>query len=67
MDKVEALEGINMNDPRNTVCESCHDDEWSEVPCGEKEWKEHLTEGRVSDKVWVDVTKARTDGSTCGW
>jgi len=70
MDKVEALQKINMSDPRNTLCESCHGDEWSHVQCSGsdgKEWKEHLTEGRVSEKVWVDVTKARTGGSTCGW
>jgi hypothetical protein len=66
MDTVEALENINMSNPRDTLCESCHGDEWGEVSCGEREWKEHLTEGRVSEAVWVDVTKART-GSTCGW
>jgi len=37
------------------------------VSCGDREWKEHLTEGRVSEAVWVDVTKQRTGGSTCGW
>ena len=53
----------------NPLCESCHGDEWSDVQCSGsdgKEWKEHLTEGRVSEEVWVDVTTART-GSTCGW
>ena len=66
MDKVEALEGINMNDPRNTVCESFHDDEWSEVYCGEKEWKEHLTFGRVAESAWETASVAQTS-STCGW
>jgi hypothetical protein len=67
MDKVEALEQISMSNPRYTLCRSCHGDEWSEVSCGEREWKEHLTEGRVSEAVWVDVTRQRTGGSTCGW
>jgi hypothetical protein len=67
MDKVEALEQINMSNPRGTLCRSCHGDEWSEVSCGDREWKEHLTEGRVSEAVWVDVTRQRTGGSTCGW
>jgi len=66
MDTVEALENINMSDPRNTLCESCHGDEWREVSCGDHEWKEHLTEGRVSEEVWVNVSQSRT-GSTCGW
>jgi hypothetical protein len=69
MDTVEALEGINMSDPLNRLCESCHGDESDEVQCGGsdgKEWKEHLTEGRVSEAVWVDVSQTLT-GSTCGW
>jgi hypothetical protein len=60
------LEGINMNNPLNTLCESCHGDERDEVSCNDSEWKEHLTEGRVSEAVWEDVSTMLT-GSTCGW
>jgi hypothetical protein len=67
-------DGIWMNSPedehpRRTLCRSCHDDEWREVQCDRsdgREWKEHLTEGRVSMKVWELVSQRRTN-STCGW
>jgi hypothetical protein len=69
MDKVEALEGVggSTNNALNTLCESCHGDERDEVSCNDREWKEHLTEGRVSEAVWEDVSRALTGGSTCGW
>ena len=54
---------------RTTVCEGCHGDEWSSVSCsGENatEWRQHLTQGRVSQSIWEYVTKQRT-GGTCGW
>ena len=59
-----------VQNPRSTVCQECHDDEWSEVSCsGEdgREWKEHLIEGRVAEKVWEHVSRLRTGGTTCGW
>jgi hypothetical protein len=55
---------------RNSVCRACHDDEWREVSCsGEdgREWKRHLSEGRVAQVVWEGVSKLRNNGSTCGW
>jgi hypothetical protein len=72
MDQVEILisgDVFGTTDPRNTVCQGCHDDEWQEVACnGEdgREWKLHLAEGRVSESVWENVSQDRT-GSTCGW
>ncbi|MES9815302.1 MAG: hypothetical protein ABW155_01500 [Candidatus Thiodiazotropha sp.] len=72
MDQVETLVSgsvFGSTDPRNTVCQGCHDDEWQEVACnGEdgREWKLHLAEGRVSESVWEHVSLDRT-GSTCGW
>ncbi len=59
----------DFQNPRRTVCRECHDDEWSEVSCSgsdSKEWKEHLIEGRVAEKVWEYVSEQRT-GGTCGW
>jgi hypothetical protein len=55
-----------FENPLTTVCRDCHGDESDHVRCDEKEWKEHLTEGRVSHSVWESVS---TDlaGSTCGW
>ncbi len=75
MDKVEILEmghvsgDPDFENPRTTVCRGCHDDEWSEVSCNGSDgrrWKEHLIEGRVSEKVWEYVAQTRTN-STCGW
>jgi len=60
---------FNLNVSRYQVCRSCHGDEWGEVSCsGEdgREWKRHLSEGRVSQVVWEGVSKARTN-TTCGW
>ena len=54
---------------RTTVCEGCHGDEWGSVSCsGEEstEWRQHLTQGRVSQSIWEYVTQQRT-GGTCGW
>jgi hypothetical protein len=72
MDKAEILEVGHVagdpafENPLNTVCRECHGDESDEVHCSEKEWKEHLTEGRVAQKVWEYVS-TELAGSTCGW
>ena len=81
MDQVEiellgAIAGTNpatgegdANIARNGVCQACHGDEFREVSCsGEdgREWKRHLSEGRVAETVWVAVSEDRT-GGTCGW
>ncbi len=75
MDKVEIAEVGHVagdpavENPLNTVCRGCHEDESDEVSCsGEdsREWKEHLVEGRVSEAVWEYVSK-RKARSTCGW
>ena len=61
---------LNASVARNQLCQSCHGDEWGEVSCNGEDglnWKEHLSEGRVSPVVWEEVTKLRTSGSTCGW
>jgi hypothetical protein len=82
MDRVEADLGIGLDPDAsdranrrrtlNTLCESCHDDESDEISCtgsDGREWKEHLTEGRVSVEVWefISRTSAGTGNTTCGW
>jgi hypothetical protein len=55
--------------PLNTVCEGCHGDESDDVSCSGNDgrrWKEHLTEGRVSEAIWTLVSNDLA-GSTCGW
>jgi hypothetical protein len=56
-------------DGSDGVCLGCHGDESDEVSCtGEEaeEWKRHLTEGRVAEAVWEQVSHD-VAGSTCGW
>jgi len=69
MDKAETeLYGAPFTSANGStgVCLSCHGNEGSEVSCGDTEWKEHLTEGRVAQSTWERVSINRT-GSTCGW
>jgi hypothetical protein len=72
MDTVEILQqGFVSGDPAvqnplDTVCQGCHGDESDEVACNDEDWKEHLIEGRVADKVWAYVSESLT-GSSCGW
>ena len=59
-------DGVN---PLDTVCRGCHGDESDDVQCGGsdgREWKQHLVEGRVAEKVWIYVSELKAR-STCGW
>jgi VCBS repeat-containing protein len=60
----------------DTVCRGCHGNEGTNsINNCTNVWKRHLTEGRVSEAVWEEVTLAVTDaatpgpnnGNTCGW
>jgi VCBS repeat-containing protein len=57
----------------NGVCTGCHGNESGNVSCNNREWKEHLTEGRVAQSVWEQVTallaagQPAADGTLCGW
>jgi hypothetical protein len=77
MDQVETkLLGHVSGDPdvanplgRGGFCTSCHkdrSDKKNQLACANLQWKQHLTEGRVSEKVWESVSVARL-GSSCGW
>jgi formate-dependent nitrite reductase cytochrome c552 subunit len=72
MDKAEIEEVGHVygdpahENPRDTVCQGCHGDEWTSVSCGDSEWRQHLTQGRVAEVVWEYVSDAVT-GTTCGW
>jgi hypothetical protein len=51
---------------RNRLCSECHDDHENnldEVSC-DREWREHLIQGRVAQVVWEDIS-APLGG--CGW
>ena len=76
MDKAEIAQhghvlGAEPGRERNQLCSECHDgdNELGDVDCdGEdgREWKQHLTQGRVAESVWEDVSLDET-GTTCGW
>ena len=72
MDQVEVSQlGSVIGDPANQnpitgVCKGCHVEQSLRVSCSNTKWKQHVTRGRVSEKVWEYVSKTRT-GSTCGW
>ena len=50
---------------RSQMCSSCHEQELGDVSC-DSDWREHLTDGRVSESVWEDISRDET-GGTCGW
>jgi hypothetical protein len=69
MDKAETeLFGapFSSTDGSDGVCLGCHRNEANSVSCNDREWKLHLSEGRVAESTWETVSLART-GSTCGW
>ena len=74
MDKAEILQNGNVNgdpdveDPYTTLCTSCHGNRSSVLArkgCNDR-WKNHLVEGRASEKVWEYVSND-TLGDTCGY
>jgi hypothetical protein len=73
MDKAEIARvghvlGAAPGTERNQLCSECHSSErnrLSQVQCN-SDWRRHLTEGRVSESVWEEVSRDRT-GTTCGW
>ena len=58
-------------DPLQTVCRGCHDkSKRNDVSCNGDdgvEWKRHLSEGRVAEAVWENVSRRLLNDSTCGW
>jgi hypothetical protein len=77
MDQVEvSLLGHVSGDPaygdpmrRNGFCTECHKDRTNkknQLACSNLQWKQHITQGRVAEKVWEYVSTTQL-GSTCGW
>ena len=70
MDKAETLVNGSVygtTDGSDGVCVGCHADftVTPGVSCTAS-WKQHLTQGRVAESVWEQVSNQRT-GSLCGW
>ncbi len=71
MDKVEIsqlghVSGDSPQNPLTTVCTACHGNFKSKVACGNTNWKLHVPQGLVAQKVWQSVSTSLT-GSTCGF
>ena len=61
----------DTTDGSDGVCVVCHGDEsdaLADEGCDvdEGEWLRHLTQGRVAESVWEDVSLQKT-GTRCGW
>jgi mono/diheme cytochrome c family protein len=68
MDKAETLVNGSVygsTDGSDGVCLGCHVNRSTDVACNAG-WREHLTQGRVAESVWEQVSITRT-GGTCGW
>jgi hypothetical protein len=70
MDKAEIAQfghilGAEPGDERIALCTGCHDNKLDDVEC-DSEWREHLSQGRVAELVWEEVSLDETS-STCGW
>jgi hypothetical protein len=72
--EVELTGGVfGTTNPQTTVCLGCHGNKANDVSCTNREWKEHLTEGRVAEFVWEEVAadeipgQPAADGTLCGW
>ncbi len=55
-----------FTNPLTTVCLGCHSNKSAKVSCSNTNWKSHIPQGDVAQKVWEYVSTAKT-GSTCGW
>jgi hypothetical protein len=81
MDKAEKLVNGNVTQPADGLCTACHQvidditnslDHTGVLPVegcdldNEPDWYQHLTQGRVAEAVWEDVSLAET-GTLCGW
>jgi len=55
----------DVNTERDALCSACHEQELGDVECDD-EWREHLTQGRVAESVWEDISFDETT-TRCGW
>ena len=74
MDKAETAQlghvlGASAGAERDSLCEACHGAVVPVVGSCSAGWKRHLTNGRLSESVWEDVSlnSAGTGNTLCGW
>jgi cytochrome c5 len=75
LDKAEILVNGAVAQPADGLCMECHTGNADNSTVlategcdlnNEPDWMQHLTQGRVSEAVWEDVSIAET-GTRCGW
>jgi hypothetical protein len=75
MDKAELLVNHAVTEPADGLCIACHEANADHTPVlaaegcdldNEPDWMQHLTQGRVAESVWEDVSLDET-GTRCGW
>ena len=71
MDNAESLvagDVLGTTDGSDGVCVGCHTDYSGSVGLSNCSagWKQHLTQGRVAESVWEDVSLLKS-GTRCGW
>jgi cytochrome c553 len=59
-------DGTANNAQRQTACSTCHGQELGQQSCNNT-WRNHLTQGRVSQALWEAVSPVSADGTNCGW
>ncbi len=74
MDKAETAQlghvlGATAGPERDALCGACHGGNVPTVGSCSDGWKRHLTNGRLSEHVWEDVSlnSAGTGNTLCGW
>jgi cytochrome c5 len=75
MDKAETLVNSAVSGPADGLCTACHEDNEDHTPVlasegcdldDEPDWFQHLSQGRVAESVWEQVSLDKT-GTRCGW
>ncbi len=75
MDKAETLVNGAVTGPADGACTACHESNVDNTPVlasegcdldDEPTWYQHLSQGRVAESVWNQVSFAQT-GTHCGW
>jgi len=75
LDKAEILVNGAVTGPAQGACTTCHENNEDHTPVlasegcnldNEPDWMEHLSQGRLAESVWEQVSLDQT-GTRCGW
>jgi hypothetical protein len=62
---VDGTPNPSVGDERTQLCSNCHSQRLGTVSCTDG-WRRHLTQGRVAESVWEDISLDETT-TRCGW